>query len=80
MEAIEDSTNLLFSGKYNRPPVDRETFKELLKLCSSNVIMLTNEGYFKQVDSQAMGSPPALHLANAWMNKFINCFYCVFLV
>jgi len=42
--------------------------------------MLTNEGYFKQVDSQAMGSPPALHLANAWMNKFINCFYCVFLV
>jgi len=32
--------------------------------------MLTNEGYFQQVHGLDMGSPPAPHLVNAWMNKF----------
>ena len=63
-EAIKDCTNLLFSGKYKLPPVDRETFKELLKMCISNVIMQTNEGYFRQIDGLAIGSPPAPQLAN----------------
>ena len=70
LEAIDDCTNLLYSGKYRPPPVDRDTFKELLSLCCSNVLSLTNEGYFRQIDGLAMGSPPAPHLANAWLSKF----------
>ena len=59
----------MFKG-YQPPPVSRDTFKELLTLCSSNVLLLTNEGYFRQTDGLAMGSPPAPHLANAWLSKF----------
>ena len=63
-EAIDDCSNLLFSGKYELPSVDQETFRELVKLCSCNVIMLTNDGHYTQVDGLAMGSPPAPQLAN----------------
>jgi len=69
-EAIHDCTELLYSGQYQKPSVDRETFKELVTLCSVNVLMLTNDGYYSQVDGLAMGSPPALQLANGWMSKF----------
>ena len=69
-EAIDDCTELLYSGKYTKPPVDKATFKELLTICSSNVLMLTNDGYFRQTDGLAMGSPPAPLLANGWLSKF----------
>ena len=69
-EAIDDCTNLLYSGNYKKPPIDKHTFKELLKICSCDVIMLTNDGYYKQTDGLAMGSPPAPLLANGWMHKF----------
>ena len=49
-EAIDDCTDLLFSGKYEKAPVDRETFKELVKLCSCDVIILTHKGYYSQID------------------------------
>jgi len=45
-EAISDCTNLLFSGRYKKPPVDKETFQTLLNVCSQNVIMMTNDGYY----------------------------------
>ena len=32
--------------------------------------MLTNDGYYQQIDGLAMGSPPAPLLANGWMHKF----------
>ena len=32
--------------------------------------MLTHEGFYKQVDGLAMGSPPAPHLANGWLSNF----------
>ena len=32
--------------------------------------MQTNEGYFRQVDGLAMGSPPAPRLANGWLSKY----------
>ncbi|XP_066936347.1 uncharacterized protein [Clytia hemisphaerica] len=32
--------------------------------------MLTHDGYYKQIDGLAMGSPPAPLLANGWMHKF----------
>jgi hypothetical protein len=50
--------------------VDKATFKELLTVCSSNVVMQTNDGYFFQTDGLAMGSPPAPQIANGWMSKF----------
>ena len=61
-EAIEHCTDLLYSGKYKEPSVNRATFVELLKIYSSNVVMQTNEGYFRQIDVLAMGIPPAPHL------------------
>ena len=59
-EAIEECTSLLNSGKYRKPPVDRATFKELLTLCSCDVYLLTNDGYYKQVDGLAMDIPLAI--------------------
>ena len=69
-EAIKDCANLLFSGNYPKPPVDRSTFVELATLCSSNVILSTHDGYYRQVDGLAMGSPSAPQLANGWLSKF----------
>ena len=69
-EAIADCTKLLYSGKYTKPPVDENTFRQLLEICSCNVLMLTADGYYRQEDGLAMGSPPAPLLANGWMNKF----------
>ena len=61
LKAIEDCTELFFfSGKYNVPPVDRDTFKELLVLCSSKGVLLSSRWV----------NPPAPHLANAWLSKF----------
>ena len=34
--------------------------------------MSTLDGYYKQVDGLAMGSPPAPHLANGWLSQFEN--------
>ena len=32
--------------------------------------MMTHDGYYRQVDGLAMGSPPAPMVANGWMSKF----------
>ena len=69
-EAIETCTDLLFSGKYPKPPVSKETFKELLEVCTSDVLILTSDGYYRQTDGLAMGSPPAPLLANGWLNRY----------
>ena len=71
-ESIQVCADLLYSGKYKLPPVDKDTFVELAKLSSCNVIMSTHRGYYKQIDGLAMGSPPAPHLANGWMSQFDN--------
>ncbi|XP_066911106.1 uncharacterized protein [Clytia hemisphaerica] len=69
-ETIDDCTELLFSGRYEKPPVDKETFREMLNICSCDVIMLTLNGYYQQTNGLAMGSPPAPMLANGWLSKF----------
>ena len=56
-EAIEVCTDLLYSGEHQLPPVDKETFKELLKLCTCNDLMQTHDGFYRQTDGLAMGSP-----------------------
>ena len=32
--------------------------------------MFTHDGFYKQTDGLAMGSPPAPHLANGWLSQF----------
>ena len=32
--------------------------------------MLTHDGYYRQVDGLAMGSPPATHFAKGWLDQF----------
>ena len=32
--------------------------------------MSTHDGYYRQTDGLAMGSPPAPHLANGWLSKY----------
>ena len=68
IEAIEVCADLLF--KKLELPVNRETFVTLAEIASCNVIMSTHDGYYKQIDGLAMGSPPAPHLANGWMSQF----------
>ncbi len=62
--------DLFYSGKYNLPPVDKETFIELAKVASCDADMSTHRGYYRQVDGLAMGSPPAPPLANGWLSKY----------
>ena len=69
MEAIEACTDHLYNN-YKKPPIDRDTFIALAKIASCDVLMSTHDGYYKQIDGLAMGSPPAPHLANGWMNQF----------
>ena len=52
--------------------MDRETFVTLARIASCNVLMLTHDGYVRQKDGLAMGSPPAPHLANGWLSKHDN--------
>ena len=59
-----------FSGKYKKPPVDHQTFIELASLCSQDVITSTHDGFYRQINGLAMGSPPAPQLAHGWMSKF----------
>ena len=58
IESINVCAELLFSGKYKLPPVDKQTFIELAKMASCDVIMSTHRGYFKQVDGQSTRSAP----------------------
>lgn len=69
-EAIEHCADLLYCGKHQLPPVDKDTFIRLLQLCACDVLMLTHDGFYKQVDGLAMGSPPAPLLANGWLSKY----------
>ena len=69
-EAIEVCSDFLYSGRYEIPPVSKATFKKLLELSTCNVLMLTHDGYYRQRDGLAMGSPPAPPLANGWLFSY----------
>ena len=62
---------------YNMPvdqrlPIDQETFITLAKVASRAVVLPTHDGFYKQVDGLALGSPPAPDLANGWLSQFEN--------
>ena len=52
---------------YEIPPVSKATSKKLLELSTCNVYMLTHDGYYRQRDGLARGSPPAPPVANGWL-------------
>ena len=68
MEAIQVCADLLYDKCCM--PVDKDTFIVLAKLASCDVIMLTPDGYYRQVDGLAMGSPCAPLLANGWLSQY----------
>ena len=70
IESIETCADLLFRDNMKKIPVEKSVFIELTKIASCDVIMSTHDGYYKQIDGLAMGSPPAPHLANGWISKF----------
>ena len=71
MEAIEVRTDLLFALPADkRPSIDKDTFVILTKIASCDVLMSTHDGYYRQTDGLAMGSPPAPHLTNGWLSKY----------
>jgi hypothetical protein len=58
IEAINFCADLLFREGAEKLSVDKDTFIELAKIASCNVVMSTHDGYYQQVDGLAMGSPP----------------------
>ena len=68
LESINVCADLLFS-RFSLP-VDKETFIELAKIASCNVLMLTHDGYYTQIEGLAMGSP---HAPRKWMAEPIRC-------
>ena len=69
-EAIEVCADLLFEKHKIGLPVDKQTFMTLAEIATCNVLMSTHDGFYKQIDGLAMGSPPAPHLANGWLSQF----------
>ena len=70
VEAILVRTDKLYNMPVDqRPLIDRETFITLAKVASCEVVLSTHDGFYKQVDGLAMGSPPAPHLANGWLSS-----------
>ena len=69
-EAIEEAADRLYSGDFPTPLVSKETFITLTKLSTTNVILSTHDGLYRQIDGLAMGSQPAPPLANICLSKF----------
>ena len=51
--SIKVCSDLLFRDGIEKPPIDKETFVQLAKIASCDVIMSTHEGYYQQVDGLA---------------------------
>ena len=69
-EVLFEAAEKLYSGKFPMPPVDKETFIILAELATTNILMLTHDGPYRQIDGLAMGSQPAPPLSNIWFSKY----------
>ena len=69
-EAIFEAAEKLHSGKFAMPHVDKENFIILAELATTNVVILTHDGPYCQIDGLAMGSQQAPPLSNIWLSKF----------
>ena len=70
IESINICAGLLFRDSVKTPPIDKETFIQLAKIASCNVVMSTHDGYYQHINGLAMGSPLAPHLANGWISRY----------
>ena len=71
LEAIQVCTDMLYNlTPDKRPNIDKDTFIQLCRIASCEVVMLTHDGYYIQKDGLAMGSSPAPHLANGWLSQY----------
>ena len=50
--------------------MDKETFIILAELATTNILMLTHDRPYRQIDGLAMGSQPAPPLSNIWLSKY----------
>ena len=69
-EAIFEAVEKLCSGKFAMPLVDKGIFIILAELVTTNVVMLSHDGPYCQIDGLTMGSQPAPPLSNIWLLKF----------
>ena len=67
-EAISEGAGL-YSGNLTRPPVNKETFITLLELACKDVVMLTHDKYYCQMEGLALGAKPAPPLSNSCRNS-----------
>ena len=63
-EAIFEAVEKLCSGKFAMPLVDKGTFIILAELVTTNVVMLSHDGPYCQIDGLTMGSQPVPPLSN----------------
>ena len=52
------------------PLLDKKTFIILAELATTNVLMLTHDGPYRQTDGLAMGSQPVAPSPNIRLSKF----------
>ena len=61
---------IYFVGNIRYPQSLKQTFKNLLKKMTYEVLMLTHDGYCRQKGGLAVVSPPALPLAYGWLYTY----------
>ena len=70
-EAINYAADKLYDNStLEKPPCNKETFIKLTRLATTNVLLQTHDGVFRQIDGLAMGTPPAMQLSNVWLKQF----------
>ena len=73
---VEEATDILVEDAYkqpDKPPVNKNTFKELILLATKNITFLAPDNTeWYQRDGVAMGSQLGPALANVWMAKKID--------
>ena len=72
METIQRAADLLYDGTREEPPIDKETFVDLLKMVSCDILISTPDGIYRQIDGVAMGSAVGPLLANIFMSAYDN--------
>ena len=69
-ETIDLCVDLLFNDKPNIDGFSKTYFHELLTVTLSESLILFNNGYYKQIDGVAMGSPLGPTFANIFLSYY----------
>ena len=69
LESVDLAADILYKSE-ELPPVDKETFKDLMRMAVTNVYFMCDGRWYIQTDGVAMGSSLAVILANIWMKSF----------